>query len=258
MNENLTRKPRGLSGQGLRTWGLLLLAAGIFGHAVLQNRLLGVQSISGHELLEKMQSSETVMLYATLAIVLQVLEACAAPIFVFLLLEGFQRTSSYKNYLLRVAGVALLSELPYNLAYSGKWIDMGSRNPAFALVLCLIILYFYRMYEGKEIKKMLIKVFVTLAAFLWGSMLRIASGGPCILLLVSMWALRNLKNYRILLGSVAGFLCTVFSPYYIGSPLVYMALHSYNEEKGEGSRVVNYLSYPVLLLAFGLAGMYLI
>ena len=33
----------------------------------------------------------------------------------------------------------------------------------------------------------------------------------------------------------------------------FLAIHFYNGEKGESSRLVNYLFYPVTLLAIGLA-----
>ena len=258
MSENLQNRKRGLTGQGLRTWGMLFLAAGIFGRAVIQNSLLGVQVSSTQQLLELMQSSDTMMMYATLAIILQVVQACATPIFVFLLLEGFCYTSSLRNYFLRIAGIAVLSEIPFNLAYSGSWWDVQSRNPVFALLICLVMLYFYRRYPGHEIKALLVKLLVTVCAFLWVNILGISEGGPCILLAVCLWAFRKKRNIRILAGCVVTFLCCAFSVYYMAAPLVFLALFAYNGEKGEGSRVVSYLSYPVLLLAFGLAGIYLV
>ena len=37
----------------------------------------------------------------------------------------------------------------------------------------------------------------------------------------------------------------------------FMPIHFYRGEKGEENRLLNYLAYPVLLLAAGLAGMFL-
>ena len=37
MQENLNNQRKGLTTQGLRTWGTLLSVAGIFGTAVIQN-----------------------------------------------------------------------------------------------------------------------------------------------------------------------------------------------------------------------------
>lgn len=258
MQENLNNQRKGLTTQGLRTWGTLLSVAGIFGTAVIQNGILGMTVGSTEKLLETMQSSGSMMMFATLAIVLQLIQACAVPIFVFLLLEGFLHTTSVKKYLIRVVGLAVISEIPYNLAYSGSWLNMGNRNPVFALAVCLLLLYFYRMFPAKGFSNMVLKAVITVAAFLWISMLKIDAGGPCVLMTAVLWALRDKPNFRILGGCTAAFLCTVFSPYYLIAPMIFIALHMYNGEKGEENRVVSYLWYPVALLVFGLVSAYLI
>lgn len=258
MQENLNNQRKGLTTQGLRTWGTLLSVAGIFGTAVIQNGILGMTVGSTEKLLETMQSSGSMMMFATLAIVLQLIQACAVPIFVFLLLEGFLHTASVKKYLIRVVGLAVISEIPYNLAYSGSWLNMGNRNPVFALAVCLLLLYFYRMFPAKGFSNMVLKAVITVAAFLWISMLKIDAGGPCVLMTAVLWALRDKPNFRILGGCTAAFLCTVFSPYYLIAPMIFIALHMYNGEKSEENRVVSYLWYPVTLLVFGLVSAYLI
>lgn len=258
MQENLNNQRKGLTTQGLRTWGTLLSVAGIFGTAVIQNGILGMTVGSTEKLLETMQSSGSMMMFATLAIVLQLIQACAVPIFVFLLLEGFLHTASVKKYLIRVVGLAVISEIPYNLAYSGSWLNMGNRNPVFALAVCLLLLYFYRMFPAKGFSNVVLKAVITVAAFLWISMLKIDAGGPCVLMAAVLWALRDKPNFRILGGCTAAFLCTGFSPYYLIAPMIFIALHMYNGEKGEENRVVSYLWYPVTLLVFGLVSAYLI
>ena len=48
--------------------------------------------------------------------------------------------------------VALVSEIPYNLAMGGNFFVTASRNPVFGLVLGLILLWFYRYYGEKSAK----------------------------------------------------------------------------------------------------------
>ena len=109
-------RPSGLHTGSLRAWGMLFVIAGIVSRGILQNRMLGVGLHSMQELMEMMQSSNTAMIIATIALILQAMETVAVPIFVFLLFEGFQHTSDWKKYVARVVGLAVLTEIPYDLA----------------------------------------------------------------------------------------------------------------------------------------------
>jgi len=245
------RTKRGFSSNVLRTWGMIFVAAGLIGRCVIQNQLLNMAETTNQQLLEAMQNSENVMILATVAIALQAVETCAAPVFCFLLAEGFQKTHNFKNYFLRVLGVALLSEIAYNFAFSGKLLEMSSRNPVFAMVLCLVVLYFYQRYAGKGIAGFAIKAAVTVAAVLWAGMLRIDSGVPCLILTTVLWACRKKPGYRIFVGCVVAVVCSALSPFYLASPMGFLAVHGYNGEKGADNKLINYLAYPVLLFVAG-------
>lgn len=257
--ERLDRRTKsGFSGNVLRTWGMIFVAAGLVGRCIIQNQLLNMAETTNQQLLEAMQSSEKVMILATVAIALQAVETCAAPVFCFLLAEGFQKTRSLKKYFLRVLGIACLSEIGYNFAFSGKLLEMTSRNPVFSMVLCLVVLYFYRRYAGKGVSGFAIQAAVTVAAVLWAGMLRIDSGVPCLILTLVLWACRNKPVYRTFVGCVAAVVCSALSPFYLASPMGFLAVHGYNGEKGADNKVINYLAYPVLLLTAGLAAKFLL
>lgn len=251
------QKPAGLTGSALRTWGILFLAIGIIARGVLQTRILGIGQVSSMELLELMQSSSQMMIFATLALVLQAMETCAVPIFTFLLVEGFQHTSNFGKYLLRVLGVAVLSEIPYNLAIGGKVLDFSSRNPVFGMVLALILLHFYGRFGEKNVKNVLIKVLLTLAGLLWPGMLAIESGTPLILLVCVLWIFRKKPMARSMIGATAAIVCTLFDPFFLAAPMGFLAVHFYNGEQGEENRVVNYLAYPAILLVIGLVATFM-
>lgn len=256
MNETLREKPTGITANGLRVWGMLCVAAGMAGRSLLQNAMLGLNGLNNAQLLQLLQTDPDAMGMVTVALVLEAIFTCAAPIFAFLLVEGFTKTSNFMQYLLRVAGVAVIAEIPYNLAISGQLLATGSRNPAFALVVCLAVLYFYNRYSEKSFNNFFIKAFVTLAALLWMGMLQIDEGSPLLVLTAVIWAVRNKPNFKAIISCTAGFACTVFSLYYLACPFSFLAIHFYNGEKGETNKLVNYLSYPVLLLAIGLVAKY--
>ena len=251
------RKKSGLHSGAIRTWAMLFVAAGVISRGILQRTMLGMGSISGIELLEIMNSSETAMIIATVSLVLLVLEACAVPIFAFLTVEGFKHTSNYVNYILRVLGLALLSEIPYNLAFSGKILDFSGRNPVFGVALALAVLGFYKYYEGKSVKNAAIKTVVTVSAILWVGMLDIAYGLPTVLIAAVLWALRAKPIFANVAGATVSILCSLSSMFMVAAPMGFLAVHSYNGEKGESSRLVNYLASPALLLTACLAGMVL-
>ena len=249
-----TERPKGLSCGGLRKWGMLFVLLGIFGRSILQVRYLGLLNLTSDQLLEAMNTGPDVVLVVTFAIVLQFLETCAVPIFCFLMAEGFAHTSNAPRYLARVAGVAVISEIPYNFAMSGKLLDLGSRNPVFALLVVLFVLYLYRQYRDKKASNLLIKAFVTFAAIIWCSMLRIEHGVPIVVLTLTFWLVRNKPNIRNLVGGAVAMACSLYSPFYMVAPMSVMVLHFYNGEKDDGNRLFSYLFYPAALILFGIAG----
>ena len=241
-------RPSGLNTGSLRTWGMLFAIAGIVSRCVLQNTLLGVGTRSMQELMELMQADQTAMIITTVSLVLQAMETVAVPIFVFLLFEGFQHTSDWKKYLARLVGLALLTEIPYDLAMNGKVLEFGTQNPVIGLVLCFALLLLFRRFAGKK----LICVMMALAGFVWALMLKVDHGIPMLLMICVMQLFRNKKMYMGFSGMAAAALCTGISPFYLVAPMGFLAIHFYNGEKGNSSRLVNYLFYPVALLAIAL------
>lgn len=246
LNDN--QESRGLSASGIRIWGYLFILLGIAAKCFIQNGMLGISGMSSQQLLQMMEQSEQGMMLITVSIVMQALESCAVPIFALLLVEGFCKTSNWKRYLGRLALVAVVSEIPYNLAMSGRILDISSRNPVFALVLGLAMLWFYRYLGEKSGKNTAIKLFVTVAAILWSGMLSIEHGAFFLLMTAVLWLTRG-KSYRILVGVVAAAVGCGLSFLYVVAPFSFLAIHFYNGEKGESNRVANMLCYPLMLLA---------
>lgn len=245
-------KPSGLHAGNLRAWGMLFVIAGIVSRSLLQNQMLGMGTRSMTELLELMQSSESAMIIATVALVLQAMETVAVPIFVFLLAEGLQHTSDFRKYVLRIAGLAVLTEIPFDLAMNQKVLEFGSQNPVFGLLLCMALVYLFRRFESKK----LICVVMALAGLAWALMLKVEHGIPTLLMFCVVYLFRNKKMYMGFSGMAAAALCTGISPFYLAAPMGFLATHFYNGEKGNSSPLVNYLFYPVTLLAVGLIAIF--
>ena len=248
MEHPLEKKKTGLSSLSLRAIAFLFLVIGIVGEVIFQNTLLNISQHDSESLLAAMQGSETVMLYASLALAMQAIGTCAVPLFAFLCVQGGENTKSFTKYLTRVAILALICEIPYNLAVSGKWIDISARNPVFSIVFAVIMMYFYKRYAEKSGMNTAIKLAVTVAAIAWVSILRVDEGIPVMLLVAVLWTLREKPTFRTLAGCVVATACSIISPFYSLSLFAFIFIHLYNGEKGGDNKVVNYAAYPVFLV----------
>ena len=248
MTENETRRKRGLSGNALRIWGMVFVFAGIVGRGVIQTHMLGMKGVNSSELLNIMENAPNAMMLTTFSIILQILETCALPIFAMLLVTGMQNTADFKTYFQRVLGLALVSEIPYNLAFSGKLFDFGSRNAVFGVLLALFMLYMFEKFADEEKKRRLLKFFIVIVTFLWCQMLKVDHGAALVVLVSILWAFRKKEIFLNFVGATAAMICSLISPFYLASPMGFLAVHSYNGTKSTNTHKYNYLMYPILLI----------
>ena len=249
-----TERPKGITRAAVRKWAMLFVVLGLFGRSILLNRYLGVANLTSSQLLEAMNSGSQVMTAVTVALITQFVEAMAAPIFCFLLSDGMVHTSRPAKYVTRILGVAVVSEFPYNFAMTGNLLDTGARNPVFGMLMAALLLFLYRCYSEKKLTHFLYKAAFTVAAVFWTALLRVENGIILLLLTVVFWSFRNKPNIRNLMGGIAAMFCSIFSIFYMASPMGLMIAHFYNGEKGEENRLLAYLFYPAALVILGLAG----
>lgn len=73
----------------------------------------------------------------------------AFPIFCFLLIEGFIHTRNVWKYAARLALFALISEIPFDLAFKGKVLEFTYQNVFFTLFIGLIVMMGFRFVKEK-------------------------------------------------------------------------------------------------------------
>lgn len=93
----------------------------------------------------------------------------AAPIMCCMLAEGYRRTSSLKKYFLRLFAFALLSQIPYSLAFRGTIFDYTGYNVLFTLTLALAALAIFDRIKNGALKIILPLPVIALSYFCdWG------------------------------------------------------------------------------------------
>ncbi|MBQ8193418.1 MAG: conjugal transfer protein TraX [Bacilli bacterium] len=118
----------------------------------------------------------------------------AFPIFAFLVVEGFIHTSNFKKYIKRLFIFALISEIPFNLMYTGSFIFPFHQNVLFTLLLGLLCINeIDKMKNNKGLKNRFnasIKIFLFLLIGLIGF---VDYGITGILTIISFYIFRNFK-----------------------------------------------------------------
>ena len=255
MEQNLKKRKRGINARTLRLWGIVFAFAGIIGRGVIQAHMLGIVGDGTQDLLNILDTKPNAMMLTAFSIAMQAAETCAVPIFAMLLIEGMQNTSNFKAYFLRVATLAVVCEIPFNMALSAKLFDLKTRNPVFGVLICMFMLYLWGNYSVKSKKNTLIKFLIVIVAILWCEMLKIDFGSALVIIVAILWVFRNNTLFFNFAGAAAAMSCTLISPFFLASPMGFLVVHSYNGDEDTNSHKYNYLLYPVLLIigwAFGI------
>ncbi len=210
----------------------------------------GLLQIDQHTLMsmrDLLKGNSQAMSLAGVAAFLQLVGGLGLPVVAFLLAEGAAHTENFKNYILRMGLFALLSEIPYDLAMSGKILDFQEQNMLFTLLIGLIMLYGIRLFENKPgTGCRLAQGCIILAAILWSMLLRSEFGFFLLILSAVYYMMRDRKGLRILMGCAMGVM-------YVTAPLSGYVLWLYEGARGRSvNRYVFYAMYPILLLVLGI------
>lgn len=165
------------------------------------------------------------------------------PIFCFLLVEGFLHTKDVYRYMLRLGIFALLSEIPYDLAFHGQVLEFSHQNVFFTLTLG--ILFLYAAQKNRAVPVKIAEAFL----ILWvAAVLRTDYSYRGIFLIAVYYFLREKKWLQLGAGAAWNFI------YGLGQIQNYgvfaaVPLACYNGERGPKIKYFFYLFYPLHLLA---------
>ncbi len=129
----------------------------------------------------------------------------AFPVFAFLLAEGYHYTRDVKKYRKRLLIGAVLSEIPFNLMYSGLWIYPFGQNVLWTFLLALLCLSALDRIRGKLRPLLALPLCVlTVAGFVLLGQLAMVDYSGCGVLTVLMFSLLRGRSWWRVLGQAVG------------------------------------------------------
>lgn len=168
----------------------------------------------------------------------------AFPIYIFLMIEGFEKTRSRQKYIMRMASFAAISEIPFDLAFSAEVLEFGYQNIFFTLLIGMLAMWLCD-YISKQACNMWLQAGMCVVVIIVGAELaelcRTDYGATGVLCIMAMYVFRRNRLAQIIAGSVA-FL------WEITAPLAFIPIAFYNGKRGLQLKYIFYFFYPLHLL----------
>ncbi len=209
-----------------------------------------------------------ILSYGTLYTILRGIGRLAFPIFGFQLVQGAIHTRSKWKYLLRLAILAVLSEVPFDLTIFGTGMTIYAQNVFFTLFLGLLAVYGI-MYGSRMRNKLIgwgFAVFSVIVCTAAAELLHTDYGDAGVLMISAMGlAAADLPRIREIVTEkqirLATFTLGVLMVTWLSSTSEALAfldlifIYEYNGQKGYSSKLLQYgcyLYYPAHLLILGI------
>ena len=178
---------------------------------------------------------------------LRIIGRLAFPIYCFLLVEGIRHTSNWKKYALRLGILALLSEIPFDLAIFGR-LTWSHQNVFFTLLFGLLAVQCDLTYQkkGNYLYGWLAFLIAGLAAWKMNTDYGIAGIG----MILMCYYFRNQLAILTLGIAGIGLYMGMSQPFAV---LAMIPISLYNGKQGYNSKVIQllwYFIYPVHLILF--------
>ena len=177
----------------------------------------------------------------------------AFPIYCFLLVEGFQKSHDVKKYLGRMFLFALISEVPFDLALSGRPWNMEYQNVFFTLLIGLLVIAGLRLVEqrfagtdtGKKLLRVTLGTVIILVGCALALFLKTDYNFKGIMAILVLYLFRNRKKAQIWAGVIVFLLMDGLE---MIAALSFILIWFYNGTRGKQNKYFFYFFYPVHLL----------
>ena len=233
----------------LTSWAVLIIAMvfttmGVLGFAMSR----GILGELNDEAAAQVMQDPNMGIIATVILLLEMLSVAAIPLYAMLLVGSFGEGERVGKNLFGLLLLAVLSEIPFNLAMTGKIFNPVQQNPVFALLLCEAILWVYNRYSEKGVVPIIMWILATVAGAAACFFLRLEHGLPLLLCTCLYWNFRNRPDSRTMVTVIGSVLCILLNPVYFTAPLAVIVAHFYGGEHSDKKYLPIYVAYPIMML----------
>lgn len=185
----------------------------------------------------------------TMYLVFSIVGSFAVPLLCFVVLQEFLTSENKRNDVLIFGMFAIASEIPYDLAMKGQFLEYTTQNMFVGIFLGLLVVWAMDTISNKMMRSAFIKYFVSMLVFLLGILMAIITKTYFfifpVLIIVCMYIFREKK----MLGPVIGcFAMTTVSPYYLCSFVSLIPINMFNGKIEKKLKYMLPIFYPVHLL----------
>lgn len=175
----------------------------------------------------------------------------AMPLFAFCITEGYCHTKSRKKYLLRMGIFALISEIPFDLAFEGK-IGLGHQNIMLTFFMSILALMLFDLISGSrnaatnKYRPLRVSLGIVVVVMVAGAAILVRADYT-VFAVISVFLFYVLKDCAHIIRSGVGVAFLALSRtmgYYCTTGLSFIPLMMYNGRKGKGLKWLFYVFYP--------------
>ena len=145
---------KGVTGSTLKLIAIITMLIDHTAATILDRTLMarGMGSLNSNAQAVMDFMSDNALIYG-IDIIMRLIGRIAFPIFCFLLVEGFVHTHNKWKYALRLGLFALISEIPFDLAFSNRFFYFNYQNVFFTLFIGLLVLMGFELIREKLSEK---------------------------------------------------------------------------------------------------------
>lgn len=245
---------RGLSGSTLKIIAMITMFIDHIGAAVLARMILQFWQLPEivrfpglWEMFPWLADPDKLVVVYTIS---RFIGRIAFPIYCFLLVEGFLHTKSRWKYALRLGIFALLSEIPFDLAFQSQTFGFKYQNVFFTLLIGLLTMMCCEWFQKRKwTSSVVLNKIIGIVCFLvvcsagavLAEFLRTDYGARGVFCIMVLYLFRYTRPAQLVAGAVSFY-------WELPAPLAFLPLAFYNNQKGLNLKYVFYVFYPLHLL----------